>query len=155
MPFRPAPSVWESGTGPVGRYEIVELTFRRWERAGRNGNAAADAVAGMVRKLTFRRRDDFAGKPHTFRRRNDFAGKPHTFRRWGKAGRNGNAATDAVAGMARKLTFRRRNDFAEILLTFGRWERAGIGMAGMKNPGCRRCGGRGLLVLRDRSSRWG
>ena len=26
-----------------------------------------------------------------------------------------------------------------------------IGMAGMKNPGSRRCGGRGLWVLRDRS----
>jgi len=51
-----------------------------------------------------------------------------------------------VAVMARKLTFRRWDDFAEILLTFGRWERVGMGMAGMKNPGCRRCGGRGLWV---------
>ena len=181
----------------------IQHTFGRWGKAGRKGNAAADAVVSMARELTFRRRDDFAGIQRTFRR-------------WGKAGRKGNVAADAVTSMARELTFRRRDDFAGILHTFGRWERAGmgmgnerhraagdeavwvcnslllkesgkradqlllpkelrganspseggtilqenrapseggerIGMAGMKNPGSRRCGGRGLWVLRGRS----
>ena len=37
--------------------------------------------------------------------------------------RKENAATDAVADMARILTFRRWDDFAEKLHTFRRWER--------------------------------
>ena len=49
-------------------------------------------------------------------------GKLHTFRRWEVAERKGNAATDAVADMARELTFRRWDDFVGKLHTFRRWE---------------------------------
>ena len=59
----------------------------------------------------------------TFRRWDDFAGKLHTFGRWERPERKENAATDAVADMARILTFRRWDDFAGKLHTFGRWER--------------------------------
>ena len=59
----------------------------------------------------------------TFRRWDDFAGKLHTFRRCERPERKENAATDAVADMARILTFRRWDDFAEKLHTFRRWER--------------------------------
>ena len=118
---------------------LNELTFRRWddfaeklhtfrrcERPERKENAA-DAVADMARILTFRRWDDSAGKLHTFRRWDDFAGKLHTFRRWERPERKENAATDAVADMARILTFRRWDDFAGKLHTFRRCERPGEG----------------------------
>ena len=59
----------------------------------------------------------------TFRRCDDFAGKLHTFRRWERLERKENAATDAVADMARILTFRRWDDSAGKLHTFRRCER--------------------------------
>ena len=103
---------------------LNELTFRRWDDfAGK----LQDAVADMARILTFRRWDDSAGKLHTFRRWDDFAGKLHTFRRWERPERKENAATDAVADMARILTFRRWDDFAGKLHTFRRCERPGEG----------------------------
>ena len=63
----------------------------------------------------------------TFRRWDDSAGKLHTFRRWERLERKENAATDAVADMARILTFRRWDDFAGKLHTFRRCERPGEG----------------------------
>ena len=58
--------------------------------------------------------------PRTFRRWGENTGILHTFRRWERAERKENAATDAVADMARILTFRRWDDFAGKLHTFGK-----------------------------------